>query len=107
MHQAVQYIKQMEENVKGLSMKRYELKKLSDINGSSKSQLPNTVSVNFCNEGFQILINSCLIEDGFSLSGILKTLLEEGLNVTSCILTKVNNRLIHSIQSEVPYIYCT
>ncbi|XP_071713495.1 transcription factor bHLH118-like [Rutidosis leptorrhynchoides] len=96
-HQAVDYIKQVEENVKGLSMKRDQLK---NISGTNASYVSNNVSVNLSEGGVKIVINSCSIEDGFSLSAVLKTLLEEGLNVTSCILTKVNDRFIHSIQSE-------
>nr|XP_043616126.1 transcription factor bHLH118-like [Erigeron canadensis] len=102
MHQAVDYIKQLEENVKGLGMKRDLLKKYSDTNGSSSmmNNLPNTVSASFCNGGVEILINSCSIGDGFSLSGVLTTLLEGGLSVTNCILTKLNDRFLHSIQCE-------
>ncbi|KAI3808047.1 hypothetical protein L1987_23988 [Smallanthus sonchifolius] len=102
MNQAVHYIKQMEENVKGLSAKRDHLKKLSVSNADqiSSNNIPNKVSVNFCNGGVEISINSCLIEDGFMLSGVLNSLVEEGLDVTSCTLTKVKDRLFHSIQAE-------
>ncbi|KAJ0832473.1 putative transcription factor bHLH family [Helianthus annuus] len=100
MNQAVHYIKQMEENVKELSSKRDQLKKFSNTNENSTNNLPNTVSVSLCNEGVQISINSCLIEEGFMLSGVFNTLVEQGLNVTSCSLTKVKDRLIHSIQTE-------
>lgn len=101
MHQAVNYIKHMEENIKGLSVKKDQLKKSKHTSESLTNQLPNTVSINFCNGGVEISINSCMIDDGFSLSGVLNTLLEQGLNITSCISTTVNDRLLHSIQSEV------
>ncbi|KAI3762420.1 hypothetical protein L1987_52850 [Smallanthus sonchifolius] len=106
MNQAVHYIKQMEENVKGLSAKRDHLVKLSVSNANQilSNNLPNTVSVNFCNGGVEISINSCLIEDGFMLSGVLNTLVEEGLDVTSCTLTKVKDRLFHFIQAEASYL---
>ncbi|PWA46789.1 achaete-scute transcription factor-related protein [Artemisia annua] len=97
-HQAMQYIKQMEENVKGLSTRRDKLK--NNKSSSSMNHLHNTVSVNLCNGGVDILINSCTIEDGFHLSLVLKALDEEGLNVTSCTSTKANDRLLHAIQSE-------
>lgn len=93
----------MEENVKGLSTRRDKLK--NNKSSSSMNHLLNTVSVNLCNGGVEILINSCTIEDGFHLSPVLKALDEEGLNVTSCTSTKVNDRFLHSIQSEVPYYH--
>lgn len=104
MQQAVHYIKQMQENVEGLSMRRDELKKCYGTNaneGLMNQLVPNTVSVSSCNGGVEVTINSCSIEDGFVLSRVLNTLVEEGLNVTSCISTKVNDRLLHSIKSEV------
>lgn len=101
MMQAVHYIKEMEENVKGLSAKRDQLKKDVYMNQDLTNNTRNTVSVSFSNEGVEILINSCLIEDGFMLSGVLNTLVEEGLIVTSCTLTKVKDRLFHSIQTQV------
>ncbi|KAI3508211.1 hypothetical protein L1887_23216 [Cichorium endivia] len=100
MDQAVHYIKQKEENVKEISMKRDQLKKLFETNESSMNHLSNTVSVNWCDGGVEILINSCSIEEGFSLSQVLNTLIEEGLNIVSCSSTKVNDRLLHSIRSE-------
>ncbi|KAK9070347.1 hypothetical protein SSX86_010748 [Deinandra increscens subsp. villosa] len=96
MYQAMHYIKEMEETVKGLSAKRDQLKSFSNSNENS-----NKVSVSFSNGGVEISINSCLIEDGFSLSKVLNTLVEEGLNVITCTLTKVKDRLHHSIQTEV------
>ncbi|KAK1441495.1 hypothetical protein QVD17_07430 [Tagetes erecta] len=100
MKQAVHYIKEMEENVKGLSAKRDHFKKVVNMNQSLTNNPLNTVSVTLCNEGVEILINSCLIEDGFMLSSVLNTLVEEGLNVTSCTLTKVKDRLFHSIHTQ-------
>ncbi|KAI3757537.1 hypothetical protein L6452_05077 [Arctium lappa] len=103
MQQAVHYIKQMQKNVEGLSMKRDQLKKCFEINANQSlinRFIPNTVSVSSCNGGVEVLINSCSIEDGFILSGLLNELVKEGLNVTSCISTKGNDRLLHSIQSE-------
>ncbi|KAL7583417.1 transcription factor bHLH118 [Lactuca sativa] len=101
MNQAVHYIKQKEESIKEISTKRDRLKKPFDTNESSMNQLSNTVSVKFCNGGVEILINSCSIEEGFALSQVLDAVMEEGLNIVSCSSTKVNNRLLHSIRSEV------
>ncbi|KAI3808849.1 hypothetical protein L1987_24812 [Smallanthus sonchifolius] len=96
MHQAVNYIKHMQENIRVLSVKRDRLKKFMDTSVPH----PNTVSISSCKEGIQILINSCSIEDGFPLSRVLKAI-SEGLNVIAYTCTKVNQRLIHSIQTEV------
>ncbi|KVI06035.1 transcription factor bHLH118-like [Cynara cardunculus var. scolymus] len=112
MHQAVNYIKHMQENIKVQGAQRDQLiKKFAGMsarhlgsmntNESLTNLLPNTVSVNPCNGGIEILINSCSIQDGFSLSGVLKALVEEGLNIISCTSTKVSERLFHTIQSEV------
>ncbi|KAJ9539697.1 hypothetical protein OSB04_026203 [Centaurea solstitialis] len=112
MQQAVNYIKHMQENIKVLSVKRDQLKKFVEISGgaggsgtntneSLMNQLPNIVSISSCNVGiFEIMINSCSIEDGFPLSRVLKAIVKEGLNVITCTSTKVNERFLHSIQSE-------
>ncbi|KAI7745460.1 hypothetical protein M8C21_010476 [Ambrosia artemisiifolia] len=105
MHQAVNYIKHMQENIKDLSAKRDRLKKMETNTVSrtagtnTRNVFPNTVSVSSCREGVQILINSCSIEDGFPLSRVLKEISED-LNVITCTCTKVNHRLIHSIHTE-------
>ncbi|KAL8210849.1 hypothetical protein R6Q57_005286 [Mikania cordata] len=110
MHQAVNYIKHMQENIRVLSVKRDRLKKLGETCVSSTSgtdandkrlmnMFPNTVSINSCNGGTQILINSCSIEDGFPLSRVLSAISED-LNVLTHHCTRVNQRLIHSIQAE-------
>lgn len=111
MHQAVNYIKHMQENIKVLSVKRDRLNKFvetsaggsgTNTNESLMNQrVPNTVSISSCNVGIEIMINSCSIEDGFPLSRVLKAILKEGLNVITCTSTKVNERFLQSIQSEV------
>ncbi|XP_071707832.1 transcription factor bHLH118-like [Rutidosis leptorrhynchoides] len=114
MHQAVNYIKHMQQNIEVLTVKRDQLKKFvetsvpqlpdhTNINekGKMNLQLPNTISISFFDGGIQILINSCLIEDGFPYSGVLNAISKEGLIIKACTCTKVNNRLLHSIQSEV------
>ncbi|XP_076908778.1 transcription factor bHLH118-like [Bidens hawaiensis] len=111
MHQAVNYIKHMQENIKVLSAKRDSIKKFVEagvpgpVTNTKKENttdlLPNTISISSCDGGVQIVVNSCLIEDGFPLSRVLKAISDEGYNVISCSCTKVKQRLIHSIQSEV------
>lgn len=107
----------MQENIKVLTVKRDRLKKFMetsvpvpetyiDQKNDQMNVLPNTVSISFCDGGIQILINSCLIEDGFPLAGVLKEISKEGLNVINCTCTKIKQRLIHSIQSEVNSFNC-
>lgn len=128
MHQAVKYIKHMQENLRLLSLKRDQLKKFVDttsfppppaaadctdttnVEEEKRSLLRNlnTVTISSCcnnnnnnSREIQILINSCLIEDGFPLSGVLKAISEQGLCVITCTCTKLNGRLFHSIQSQL------
>ncbi|KAM0023752.1 putative transcription factor bHLH family [Helianthus debilis subsp. tardiflorus] len=111
MHQAANYIKYMKEKVKVLSVKRERLKKFVEAgvpgeasNTEKEKQmnlLPNTISISSCNGGVHVLVNSCLIEHGFPLSRVLKAISDEGYSVISCSCTKANQRLIHSIQTEV------
>ncbi|KAJ0705469.1 putative transcription factor bHLH family [Helianthus annuus] len=111
MHQAVNYIKYMQEKIKVLSVKRDRLKNFVEAgfpgpatNTEEEKQMnlrPNTISISSCNGGVNVLVNSCLIEHGFPLSRILKAISGEGYDVISCSCTKANQRLIHSIQTEV------
>ncbi|KVI10058.1 transcription factor bHLH36-like [Cynara cardunculus var. scolymus] len=117
MNQVVNYIKHLEENIKGLETTRDELKKTCPHVTDSSSVLPNknienetsgrhgpnTVTVGCSHGGVEILIKSCT---GFPISRVVKALVQEGLNVISCNSTKVNERFIHSIHSEVSDEIC-
>lgn len=109
MHEAANYIKHMEGNIKELNQRRDKLKNVwnSSENGSSNSvkKLPNFVTVNCGFNGVEILIN-CGIKEGnydygFSPSRILVELIQTGLDVVSCISNKMNGRLLYKIQTEV------
>ena len=115
MNQAVNYIKHLEKNIKGLNNKRDELKKTCPHVTNSSSVLRNkniesesssrnrpiTVTVEYSHGVVEILITSC---SGFPISRVVKALTQEGLNVISCNSTKVDERLIHSIHCQV--LFC-
>ncbi|KAJ9539696.1 hypothetical protein OSB04_026202 [Centaurea solstitialis] len=113
MNQAVNYVKHLEENIKGLKKTRDEIKKtyprITDSSSvaqntnikseSSSRDPPITVTVECSHGVIEVLVTSNCT--GFPISRVMKALVQEGLNVISCNSTKVNERLIHSIHSEV------
>ncbi|XP_019200203.1 PREDICTED: transcription factor bHLH36-like [Ipomoea nil] len=118
MHEALNYIKQMQKNVQELERRRDGLKTAAASSTSSSHNLektktgspdqktgspPNFVSVSRCRDGVEILINSDVAgERGcFPLSRVLRTLQNQGVNVVSCDSTKADTRLLHRVQSEV------
>lgn len=113
MHQAVGYIKHLNENIHKLDIKREKLKTLSNIirvleteKGVSNNGMPNIVTVSPCWCGVEILVNSGVREEGFPLSKLLELLLEQEFSVVSCVSVKVNERLLHTIQSEISDMTC-
>lgn len=119
MNEAVNYIKHLQSRIKRLDAKRAELKKCSNIisttgtdhgatPGSSDGRSPSCLTVHPCCGGVQIVISSRGFrssKDGlslsFSISRVLEVLLEQGLAVVSCVSSKGNDRLLHTIQCEV------
>lgn len=105
MHEAVNYINYQKNKIEALKIKRDELKNSFDSSAQSSDSggrsynsrnLLNSVIVRPCLGGVEIVISSSLV-----LSRVLEILLEEGLNVVGCSSTRVNEKLIHTIQSEV------
>lgn len=107
MNEAVNYINHLQTKIKELGAKRDELK-LSNLialepesGTSSAACAPTCVMVRPCLDGIEVTVNSSFMEQGLPLSRVLQILLEQGLAVVSCISTKVNERLIYTIQSQV------
>lgn len=84
------YITYLKNKIQELSVRRNELKNLSNL----------SVVVQPCCDGVQILVttnvNECLL-----LSEVLEILLREGLDVVHGFSSRENERLIYSIQSKV------
>jgi len=105
MNEAVNYIKHMQSNIKELVAKRDELKKLSNYSNMENSHEGLHTSCNFTvheNNGvIGIEITSGFREERPKVSKLLQLLIQEGLEVVSCLSSEVNGRLLHSVQCEV------
>ncbi|XP_022724897.1 transcription factor bHLH118-like isoform X2 [Durio zibethinus] len=103
MNEAVNYIQHLEKKVKDLDVKKHETKRVSNL----ASLVSGTESSNHC-----FIIRPCLIgieimfrcgfkEQDLPLSRVLAVLVDEGLPVVSCVSTKSEEYLLHTIQTEV------
>ncbi|XP_059317507.1 transcription factor bHLH125-like [Lycium ferocissimum] len=109
MQVAVNYIKQLQKNIEELDNRRKKLKNISldDQNKSSTNYAHNhnnnCVTVNKCEDDMEILINvnNSHKEEIFSLSKVLRWLLEEGLTVVSCVSSKHDEWTLIRIQCRV------
>ena len=106
MNEAVNYINHLQKNIKELSDKRDKLKKKPSINSTPEGhENCKHVSSGFTihqNSGGAVGIEiSGFSEEEVPLSKLLELVLEERLEVVSCLSTKVNGRLLHSLQCEV------
>ncbi|XP_014510613.1 transcription factor bHLH118 [Vigna radiata var. radiata] len=110
MNEAVNYIKHMQNNIKELVAKRDELKKLSNHSNMENSHEGLHTSCNFTvhenNDIIGIEITSGFIEERPKVSKLLQLLIQEGLEVVSCLSSEVNGRLLHSVQCEVNSSNC-
>ena len=105
MSETVNYINHLQKNIKELSDKRDKLKKKLPINSTLESRQNKHESSGFTvhqnSSGAVGIEISGFSEEGVSLSKLLELVLEEGLEVVCCLSTKVNGRLLHSLQCEV------
>jgi len=110
MNEAVNYIDYLQKKIKETSAKRDELKKLFDFSsvaspsGCSNKYSSSSVALQPYPGGIEITFDSDLMGRDLPLSRVLQVLLEEGISVINCVSTKVNERLFHSVQTEVQSI---
>ncbi|XP_074317964.1 transcription factor bHLH118-like [Silene latifolia] len=114
--EAVNYIKDLEKNVKELGEKRDKVKasigstsskEKGGVGGSSNSTpSPGTVVLVPRLGGLDIEINVWYENQVFSLSTALHVIHEEGLGIASYTSTKIDDRLVHNIVCEVGDMAC-
>ncbi|XP_059442021.1 transcription factor bHLH118 [Corylus avellana] len=102
-HGAVNYIKHVQNKIQELNNKRDELKrllKLSPINSTENSMAAgwDSLEVRHSSAGVEVVINA---RQGLPLSRVLEVLMEEELIIVGFISTKVNERLLHTIEAEL------
>ncbi|XP_022969885.1 transcription factor bHLH120-like [Cucurbita maxima] len=107
MHETVKYIQSIQTRIQQLSNQRDELKSLSGENmpvgavETLNSSRRDSVVVSSTNGlGIQVVLDTA-IQHRLPVSDILQVLIAEGLEIMSCITTKVNERYLHTIECQV------
>ncbi|WMV26041.1 hypothetical protein MTR67_019426 [Solanum verrucosum] len=101
MQEAVNYIKNLENNIKELEIKRKKLEDLALCSSKEDKHFGDYVTINLCDCGVEILIN-----EKVPLSRVLEELVKRQLNVVNCVSTKVDERFLHRIQLEEGDVSC-
>ncbi|XP_049396022.1 transcription factor bHLH36-like [Solanum stenotomum] len=104
MHEAVNYIKEMQGNIKELEKQRDLLMIPNSIRHGTENDstfTDCTVTVSPCLQGgVQISISVDCKGKNFPLSRILGELLKQGLNMVSCVSAKADQRSLYTIHTE-------
>ncbi|KAI5346961.1 Hypothetical predicted protein [Prunus dulcis] len=121
MNEAVNYITHMKRKIQELNAKKEKLRRLYEYDSSAQefglenetlghdlvNSVTNIMVRPTCLGGVEVVISSsCSEDEGLPLSRVLKLLLAEGLCVVECASTRVNERVFHTIQSEVDDLEC-
>ncbi|KAL5817725.1 hypothetical protein ACOSQ3_026103 [Xanthoceras sorbifolium] len=105
MHEAVNYIKHLQNKIQELSERRDELRRLSSSSTSSTtctaseycapSHEEDTVTVRPCLAGVEVVVSTV------SLSRVLQVLIGQGISIVNCVSTRINEKLLHTLECEV------
>ena len=111
MDEAVNYIEHLrgkisELHVKRDAVKRDAIKGLHLADESSDLCPSSCIVIKPYSCGLEIVI-SIFREQNLELSEVMKVLLEESIEITSCASTKVKERMLHTIQTKVCMIGLT
>lgn len=106
---ATNYIKYLQNNMKELGLKRdYELNNnsyntatLCSGSRSSGGYTSSRVMVYPILGGVKFVFTNGFDEEKLHLSRVVSLLLQERVDVVSCVSTKVNEKLLHTIHCEV------
>ena len=106
MNEAVNYINHLQKSITELGAKRDELKKFRNPNTVDPASCEGSLNCFTVHEskgmlGIEMTSSSFREERIFPLSRLLELLIEEGLNVVSCLSSQVNGKLLHSVQCVV------
>ncbi|XP_039000167.1 transcription factor bHLH36-like [Hibiscus syriacus] len=105
MNEAVNYIKHLEKKVKELDSKRRQLKRVSNPasvgSGTTKTTSDHRFIIRPCFTGIEIMFRCAVGDQDLPLSRVLSVLVDEGLPVFSCVSTKSEEYLLHTIQTQV------
>ncbi|KMT12203.1 hypothetical protein BVRB_5g101510 [Beta vulgaris subsp. vulgaris] len=104
LEEAVKYIKQMQQKIKGLNDQRDGLRKeVSNIEKHAHDH--NNVIINVFKESLEVIVSTKCEDvegdEGLPLSKVLQCLIQEGLDVVSAISKKVNTNYVHCIHAQV------
>lgn len=81
-------------------VKRLHLESSSSCN----NDIPSTscVVIKQYSGGLEIVISNGIIsEQNFQLSGVMRVLIEQSIEIETCSSTKLNERMLHTIQTKV------
>lgn len=108
MNEATNYIKHLEKKIQDYKNKRDELKGFSSSSTGKSDVLTEDsdalqfVTVLKCWHGVEVVVGtSSKAIELVPLSKMLQVLSEEGYSAFSCVSSKANERLLHTIYAEV------
>ncbi|XP_042485673.1 transcription factor bHLH36-like isoform X1 [Macadamia integrifolia] len=108
MNEAANYIRDLRKRIQELSAKRDKLRKrpnsgAPDVAVVVTGNYPprNCVIVQPCLGGVEVVISSGLRNGELPLSRVLRVIVDYGFCIISCVSTRVDERSLHTIHSEV------